>query len=221
MSFILDALRKSEHERQRTAMPSIAQVPFGLPRREMPSWAIALIVVLGVTVLALGGAWWRSSRSDSAASAEPPFPARTDIPLALPPSSTTPPATVYSAPPATQRSAAARNDVPAASPRRAEPATELANAAKTAEPAAAAEPADPREPTLPSAASLAAEGVTLPKLRLELHAYSARPADRFVFINGAKYLEGATLVEGPRVVSIAPNGAVLTYLGHRFLLGPE
>jgi general secretion pathway protein B len=82
-------------------------------------------------------------------------------------------------------------------------------------------PAETEDPALPSAAALAAEGVTLPPLRLELHAYSPRPADRFVFINGTKYVEGAMLAEGPRLQKIAPNGAVLVYLGHRFLLAPQ
>jgi general secretion pathway protein B len=87
------------------------------------------------------------------------------------------------------------------------------------EPAAADAPAD--ELTLPSAEALAAQGIALPTLRLELHAYSAKPADRFVFINGTKYLEGATLAEGPRLLKIAPNGAVLVYLGRRFLLAAQ
>jgi general secretion pathway protein B len=65
---------------------------------------------------------------------------------------------------------------------------------------------------------LAAEGVPLPSLRLELHAFSAEPRDRFVFINGRKYVEGERLVEGPQVVSIAPTGAVLAHAGRRFLL---
>jgi general secretion pathway protein B len=223
MSFILDALRKSEHERQRSAMPGIAQVPFGLPRREMPAWAIAVIVALAIAVLMLGGAWWRSAKQDSAASAEPPAPARTEIPLALPPAGVaTPPAAVYSAPPIGDspgdRSAAASDRPPPAPSIRGADAASPASArdAETAEADPAAE-----EPTLPSAEALAAEGVALPRLRLELHAYSARPADRFVFINGTKYLEGATLTEGPRIVRIAPNGAVLVYLGHRFLLAPQ
>ena len=67
MSFILDALRKSEHERQRAAMPGIAQVPFGLPRREMPAWAIAVIVALAIAVLVLGGAWWGSTKQERGA----------------------------------------------------------------------------------------------------------------------------------------------------------
>jgi general secretion pathway protein B len=74
---------------------------------------------------------------------------------------------------------------------------------------------------LPSATALAAEGIVLPALRLELHAYTERPNERFVFINGRKYVEGERLVDGPEVLTIAPNGAVLRYLGQRFLLTPE
>jgi len=85
------------------------------------------------------------------------------------------------------------------------------------EPAA---PAVPRSkgPVLPSAAALAAEGITVPPLQLQLLAYYDKPADRYVFINGTKYAEGATLAEGPKIVSIETSGAVLSYLGHDFLL---
>jgi general secretion pathway protein B len=71
---------------------------------------------------------------------------------------------------------------------------------------------------LPSVTMLAAEGVAVPPLRLELHAFSAQPRDRFVFINGRKYVEGDRLVEGPLLVAIQPTGAVLTHLGRRFMI---
>jgi general secretion pathway protein B len=61
----------------------------------------------------------------------------------------------------------------------------------------------------------------LPPLRLELHAYSEQPRDRFVFINGRKYAEGERLIEGPQLLSIEPRGAVLSYLGQSFLVVPE
>ena len=80
-------------------------------------------------------------------------------------------------------------------------------------------PADAQ--SLPSAAALAAEGIALPTLRLELHAFNAQPRNRFVFINGRKYVEGERLAEGPMLVSITPTGAVLTHLGRRFLLVQE
>jgi general secretion pathway protein B len=81
-------------------------------------------------------------------------------------------------------------------------------------------PSPPSTPALnlPSAASLAAEGIAIPTLRLELHAYSERARDRFVFINGRKYAEGDRLTEGPQVVAIEPTGAVLMHSGRRFLL---
>jgi hypothetical protein len=68
---------------------------------------------------------------------------------------------------------------------------------------------------------LAAEGISLPELRLELHAFREQPRDRFVFINGRKYVEGERLAEGPQLQSIVPAGAVLAYAGRRFLLVSE
>jgi general secretion pathway protein B len=233
MSFILDALRKSEHERQRSAMPGIAQVPFGLPRREVPRWAIAVIGLLALAVLGLGAAWWVSSAKPppaelEAVAREP----HAEVELAVPPPTiAAPPAAVYSAPPPAapreERAASPASERAAIEPPRAAPARSAAAPARAeTEVVASAAPAndegaDAEEPTLPSAAALAAEGISLPTLRLELHAYAQRPADRFVFINGTKYTEGATLAEGPRLVRIAPNGAVLVYLNRRFLLAPQ
>ena len=59
------------------------------------------------------------------------------------------------------------------------------------------------------------------ELHLELHAFSPQPRDRFVFINGRKYVEGDRLVEGPLLVAIQPTGAVLTHAGRRFILVQE
>ena len=71
------------------------------------------------------------------------------------------------------------------------------------------EPALPARPRSPRKAS------QYRTLRLELHAFSAQPRDRFVFINGRKYVEGDRLAEGPQLVSIEPTGAVLTQYGQR------
>ena len=54
MSFILDALKKSETDRQRQASPALFEVKVATPRRKFPLWAAALAVLLGVNVLALG-----------------------------------------------------------------------------------------------------------------------------------------------------------------------
>ena len=59
---------------------------------------------------------------------------------------------------------------------------------------------------------------SLPAMKLEVLYYSDTAAERMVFINGRKYVEGQT-VDGKAVVEeIARDGAVLSYQGQRFLL---
>ena len=50
MSFILDALRKSEIERQRQSGPSIAEIPIAREDRRLPVALIAIGVLLAVNV---------------------------------------------------------------------------------------------------------------------------------------------------------------------------
>jgi general secretion pathway protein B len=58
----------------------------------------------------------------------------------------------------------------------------------------------------------------LPPLSIDLHIYANQPAQRAVFINGARYREGERLPSGAVVQQITPDGAVLSYGGQRFLL---
>jgi general secretion pathway protein B len=240
MSFILDALRKSEHERQRSATPGIANVPFGAPRKVLPVWAIALMVVLAIAVLGLGGAYLRSEWSAGARQARVTTPAETVVA----PTGSKPRAGLAAerpAPPSerpgqlTERSLARENGrsipPPSQSSLRGAPTNSPSTLAAPAPPPAertdeprfaraerAAEPVGKSGPILPSAASLEAEGIAVPKLVLQLVAFYDSPAERYVFINNARYKEGATLAEGPRVLSITTNGAVLSYLGREFML---
>jgi hypothetical protein len=54
MSFILDALRKSEHERQRQTGPGLAEVAVAPPRTRTNVWATAAIALLVVNLVAIG-----------------------------------------------------------------------------------------------------------------------------------------------------------------------
>jgi general secretion pathway protein B len=219
VSFILDALRKSEHERQRSAAPGLAQVPLATPQAQLPRWAVVVIGALGAGVLVLGGAWWQSTRTAREPAEPPARVVERNIELPAP-AAVVPPA------PAPAPRATPRPEAPAPSlamaagsaPAREPAAPEAASPAVSA-PARLELPADGA--ALPSAAALAAEGVPLPTLRLELHAFSREPRDRFVFINGRKYVEGDRLAEGPQLVTIAPTGAVLVHAGRRFMLVQE
>ena len=46
MSFILDALKKSESDRQRQNGPALFEVKVAPPRTRLPLWAMAIAVLL-------------------------------------------------------------------------------------------------------------------------------------------------------------------------------
>ena len=75
-----------------------------------------------------------------------------------------------------------------------------------------------QDEVLPTAMDLAASGKALPELHLDIHVYSGKPAERFVFVNMRKYTEGQALKEGPTLERITSEGAVLNHQGLRFLL---
>ncbi len=229
MSFILDALRKSELERQQASVPGISQVPLATPHPQLPRWALLVIGTLAAAVLVLGGAWWQSSRVpvERSAATAPLVERSIELPPAAPPPVRAAPQQAVPTRPFTRTADAAPGAstlAAAAAASEAENDRGIPLAAPQAEsPTLAARrldlPAD--APALPSATALAAEGVAVPALRLELHAFSGQPADRFVFINGRKYVEGDRLIEGPQLESIEPTGAVLSHAGRRFILVQE
>jgi general secretion pathway protein B len=68
MSFILDALKKSEGDRQRQAGPGLFELRVAPPRPRFPLWSIVVAALLGVNALVFGG-WLvvRASRSEATA----------------------------------------------------------------------------------------------------------------------------------------------------------
>src|SRR5580698_3769991 len=64
MSFILDALRKSESERQRQLGPALLNLPAGTARRGMPLWGWLVAALLGINVVFL---LWLALRSTTPA----------------------------------------------------------------------------------------------------------------------------------------------------------
>jgi hypothetical protein len=85
------------------------------------------------------------------------------------------------------------------------------------QPEAAAAEAAPAASGLPMADEVNARA-GLAEQRLELHVYSNRPQERFVFINSHKYREGDTTPEGATILQITPDGVVMSANGSRFLL---
>lgn len=219
MSFIFDALRKSENERQRGSVPDVARLPLAEPERRMPRWALSLIALLAVSVVALAAAWWQA-RGTGFGTPMRALPASTLEPAERVETSGAVPAAASE--PARQ---APRAELPGSTVERrpvvAPAATVDASAAETPGPVPAAQPSPQAPNPPPSLARLRATGVEVPTVRLQLHSYSDNRERRFVFVDGARYGEGEALAAGPRVVRITPTGVVLAHDDHEFLLTVE
>jgi general secretion pathway protein B len=155
VSFILDALKKSENERQRQAGPGFATVPDSAAARPRRIWPVVVIALLIVNLVVIGAIVLRDKEAaPTPATARPPpggpatadagsTPAPRQIPVA-PPGSTTPAVTTRQKPPETTArpqvsTATPDTGVPAESGRDRviRPLAEEAGAAATPAPAAA------------------------------------------------------------------------------------
>lgn len=227
MSFILDALRKSETERQKAQVPGIGDAPLVVHQKHVPRWTVGLIACLSVGLVVLGWFWLRDAGTgadqDMAAASTQATSAAGVAPQAVTGTATSSTPTVSSA-----------GGVGTVSFRIGEirdlseealqgtVATSMADAGSAPVPQAATAlvPEVLAAPTL-TLDQYRATGGALPELNLELHVYSPAAAERFVFINSTKYVEGQTLTEGPRLGAITRDGAVLVHEGRSLLLPRE
>jgi len=215
MSFILDALRKSEIERQRQNGPSIAEFPVAREDRRLPIALIAIGFLLAVN-LAVILFFMLRNEDGTAAEPEPAAPA----PLAAAPATD---AAATPAPQSALQSQLALPEMPE------EPPAIYYDDAATLPPDAPDPTLMPETP-VPGAdvtygnapaqepSSVVAAATGLPELSVDLHVFAADPAKRAVFINGRRYTQGAQIAEGPVVEEITRDGAVLSYRGRRFVL---
>jgi general secretion pathway protein B len=211
MSFILDALKKAESERNRAAGPVLMNVRIAPPRRRLPAWAWILGCVLVANLAVLAWLLLRTPQASTAAAAlagpvttapAPAMAAPASSPAAAAPVGAAPPAsTVYATPPPTLPSTSV-----------AAPTTSITSA----RPAPPPPPADLA--TLPSLQEVVAAGVNLPALVMNMHVYDPAPTQRYVLLNGLRLAEGEFTPDGIKVESITERGAVLDARGHRFLL---
>lgn len=234
MSYILDALRKSQRERD-PAPPAppgaVHNITISFPDRN------GLIVAGIILLLALLGAaafFWHNTVG-----------------------SVPEPAAVASVPPAAQPAPAAQAENAAAevapvSPQATgpvktpAPVQDLAEQAKVelpvvVRPKPARKPAQKQTSVVPAANPAPAAGPVmittaaadvpllqqmplefqhaLPPLAVTIHVYAPDPSQRILFINNREYHQGSQIAGGIRVEEIVPDGVVLSYQGERFKLG--
>ena len=233
MSFILDALRKSEHQRDKGLLPA----RFDAPATRAAASRLPLVLgvvgaLLAVNVVVLLVVLLRPAAAPREAAARGPDAA-----------------------PAPPLAATQFNNATAAGDRPAVPAVRpLETEVEEGTVAAALEPPPLRaggarvrraaadDSTRPAAFGRGAPaqardgGATgvrslnelppqatagLPRLNIDLHVYGPDAARRFVVLNGRRYREGDHLQEGPTLEQVTADGVVLNHRGLRFLLPRE
>jgi general secretion pathway protein B len=233
MSFILDALKKSELERQRQAIPGLMESATAHHPRRLPLWVVALVALLGINLIVLlyvltrtaaPGADSHSARTQHPAAAAP---AAAQQPAASEHFSPLDVAPVYAPeiPIDTQAAGATQPPgIPAHQTHVDHPAPPAGGAAPVrsthqGDPLLTDEDSKADQEVLPSISEINLTGQqALPELHLDVHVYATKPAERFVYINMRKYREGATLTEGPVLERIRRDGVVLDFQGLRFVL---
>jgi general secretion pathway protein B len=208
MSFILDALRKSEQERQRGTAPALQLVPPPAPASRRPGllMSCALGAILVGAGIAIG--WLRPW--------QPPPP----VPLAAMSNANPVEPPLQPAPAPLPASSVLVQEAPA--PANAQPLDVTRGATLGAAPAPvvpAASAAVPDQKVFTLAELPLAIQQEIPAMSISVHAYSARPQDRMVGINDKFLREGASLQPGLTLEEITPEGMVFSYKGHRFSRG--
>ena len=214
MSFILDALKKSEIERQRQSVPGLMDSRVAQRRSRLPAWAIALAVLLGINLIVLTFALMRKG--------PPAAPAARAADTVMAPELAAPPPVAQHFSPLDAAPVYAP-EIPVAAPVTPvalQPSPPAARRVHHADPVLNEPDAgEPIEELLPSINEINLTGAqALPELHLDVHVYATKPSERFVYINMHKYHEGATLQEGPALEHIRRDGVVLNYQGLRFVL---
>ncbi|MDN2711831.1 general secretion pathway protein GspB [Janthinobacterium sp. SUN118] len=238
MSYILEALKKSQAERQLGELPTIhaPQVQLqaaaaGVRSRRLPAW-----LALGGVMVAVAAAllWWRPwqavapTPAPAVATAPAPLAAPLSVAAAAPVAAPAPvavsepvPAPAAAAPlPRAAVVAAPMAEPKREAPARAEaPPAPIAAAAPppVAAPAPVATPAPASDEAVPGMRDLP-EPIQrqIPAIAIGGYIYSKNPADRLLLIDKVLRHEGEELAPGLVLEKLQPKAAIFSFKGYRY-----
>jgi general secretion pathway protein B len=235
MSYILEALKKSEQQRELGRVPGISSVHENTTKSVGGKWLWLIVGILLLNAGLLVFLLWPEPESEPSIVSAPvrkPIqrrpPDRPAVALVV----SQPPALENPVPgvPQTARIVPVPPEPPAAKPVTTE--TAVKPVLQESSVAAAVIPAQPQveQPPRPALEAYAPELPVWPQipthlfqqlsgsLRLDVHVFSDQPQKSFVLINMRKYREGEKLQEGPQLDEITPDGVILSFHGQRFRL---
>jgi len=215
MSYILEALRKADAQRERTRVPGLHAHPLAaeapVPAQRWGGSVMAVLAAVGV-VAAIAITWRLASPGAAPAVPAPERVAAAPVVVQEPA-----PAAPVAAAPAPPEPATAIVP-PAPPPLPSQPAREA-----KAPPAAQAPITVPPASAVPAAAAAPAIANApppgLPQLAVSGGVYSQNPAQRMLIVNGLVFNEGSEVASGVRLEQVrADKKAVLNFNGQRFTL---
>jgi general secretion pathway protein B len=225
MSYILDALRKSQQARQPGPAPeprgAVHNITLSLPGA---GWWLAVGIVLVFGISAAAFIFWRGT-----VGGVPSLPAETTSP---PVSVIEPAPLVKEQAPATEKPAksiplvhdlAEEARVPVrVAPKKSALAPDSGKAEvknRSVEPATVTT-VPPVSDDVPLLQQMSMDFQhALPPSRVSIHVYAPDPSHRILFINNRQYHQGDRIDGDVRVEEIVPDGVILSYHGERFKLG--
>ena len=218
MSYILEALKKSDQQRQRGATPTLqaAQLAVAAPKRPLFIYYGLIAAVLLVTGIMIG--WLHPWQPEQPPPETEPIAA--PAPLTAPPKMLSKTAQEFPAPNLTRAgqavpvAGAVKPDNPA-SVSSVIPIAAVPMADNSARLAGAAQ----EQKTMPMDELPVQIQREIPAMTVQLHAYSNLPGERIVYINSIKLREGESLMPGLRLEQITPDGMIFSYKGYLFRHG--
>jgi general secretion pathway protein B len=217
MSYILEALKKSDLQRQRGATPTLqaAQIAVAVPKRPMfIYYGLLAAVLLGAGIM-IG--WLQPWQPEQPPFATEPVAAKSPISIpqqATPAPLTTPPEMPGAMIPNNPALASAGTTVAAAPiPDKTMPDKFISEKPTSLAGVAQEQKAIPFD-ELPIPIQR-----EIPDMTVQLHSYSSNPGERLVYINSIRLREGEPLMLGLRLEQITPDGMIFSYKGYRFQRG--
>jgi general secretion pathway protein B len=229
VSYILEALKKAEMQRDIGQVPGIGSEHEKPSRAATAKWFWVVVVFLGLNLVLLVWLLWQPGsgpdiRNGYDLGLAQPDPVIQDQAVVSAPSPVPPPPVVTPA-----RRAEPEVVVPAAAP--------VVNAPEPVPDPVSEQPAlvervyEQAQEFPPMEEEAATDLDSLPVwpqipghlfqqikggINLDVHVYSDSPQDRFVLINLQKYHAGDQLQEGPQLDEIIPEGVILSFKGQQF-----